>query len=249
MGSGPNARVYSRALLKTWNKEGFVPPTETNVHRDALCSVVMGRPLLQRLVVGGWWRLVVGGWWQLAVGRYWLVAAGGCRLAVGSGWHLAVVGWWSLGAVLKGSAEPKKTWLPQDSPGLRCVGWGGRRINPSSPPPFGIQTVFEISGILRTKIKSTQSKRQRLPDSRPGDLQTALQCGGPLGERRMPGVLHIPLGGRESAGRWRGSPPHKCTSCWGHLPETSWGAQDLGPRSTIGNSYLLLWPWQQTHPQ
>ena len=45
-------------------------PTEVNVHGDALCFMVMGPSLLQRLVVGGWWQLAVGGWWRLAVGGW-----------------------------------------------------------------------------------------------------------------------------------------------------------------------------------
>ena len=61
--------------------EGFVTLTETNVHGDALCVMVMGPSLLQRLAVGVWW-LAVGGWRRLAVG-----------------------GWWSLGLSL-----PKKNW-------------------------------------------------------------------------------------------------------------------------------------------
>ena len=50
---------------------------------DALCFMVMGPSLLQRLAVGSW-LLVVGGGWRLAVGS----------------WQLAVGGWRSLGAVL-----------------------------------------------------------------------------------------------------------------------------------------------------
>ena len=48
-------------------KKTFVTPTETNVHRNALCFMVMGPSLLQRLAVGGWWRLAVGGGWRLVV--------------------------------------------------------------------------------------------------------------------------------------------------------------------------------------
>ena len=97
-------------------------PTETNVHGDALCFMIMGPSLLQRLVVGGWWplaavrgwrfvvrgRLAVGGWWQLAaVGDWW-------RLAVGDGWQLAVPGGcperpsWVLNL---------KIWVLKDGPG------------------------------------------------------------------------------------------------------------------------------------
>ena len=48
---------------------GFVLPTETNVHGDALCFVVMGPSVVQRLAVGGWQRLrlVVGGPWGLSL--------------------------------------------------------------------------------------------------------------------------------------------------------------------------------------
>ena len=48
-------------------KKTFATPTEKNVHGDALCFVVMGPSLLQRLAVGGW-RLVAVGGWRLAVG-------------------------------------------------------------------------------------------------------------------------------------------------------------------------------------
>ena len=48
----------------------FLTPTETNVHGDALCFMIMGPPLLQRVAVGGGWRLAVGGWR--------LVVPGGC---------------------------------------------------------------------------------------------------------------------------------------------------------------------------
>ena len=67
-------------------RKGFGPPTETNVHGDALCFNVMGPSLLQRLAVGGW-RLAVGGGWRLvAVGGWWrLAAVGGWRLAVPGG--------------------------------------------------------------------------------------------------------------------------------------------------------------------
>ena len=47
-------------------------PTETNVHGDALCFMVMRPSLLQRLAVGGGWRLaVVGSWRLVAVGGHW----------------------------------------------------------------------------------------------------------------------------------------------------------------------------------
>ena len=70
---------------------GCVLPTETNVHGDALCFMVMGPSLLQRLAVGGWW-LAVGGW----------------RLAVGGPWGV------SLRAVL----DKKEIRVLKDSPGL-----------------------------------------------------------------------------------------------------------------------------------
>ena len=55
-----------KAVLKGKMKT-FVTPTETHVHGDALCFLVMGPSLLQRLVVGGWWQLAVGGGWRLVV--------------------------------------------------------------------------------------------------------------------------------------------------------------------------------------
>ena len=76
-------------------KKEKVTPTETNLHGDALCFMVIGRPLLRRLAVGGWRRLVVGGWWLAGIG-------GWQRLAVvGVWWRLAVGGWRSLGAVFQ----------------------------------------------------------------------------------------------------------------------------------------------------
>ena len=54
-------------------------PTGTNVDGDALCFMVMGPPLLQRLAVGGWWLVVVGSSWRLAVGGSWRLAVGGCN--------------------------------------------------------------------------------------------------------------------------------------------------------------------------
>ena len=76
-------------------KKAFAMPTETKVHRDALCSVVkMGKTKRRSSrMVGGWWRLAVGGGWRLAVGGGWrLAVGGGWRLAVGGGWRLAVGG-------------------------------------------------------------------------------------------------------------------------------------------------------------
>ena len=55
----------------------FVTPTEMKVHGDALCFVVMGPSLLQRLVVGGWRLVVGGGWRRLAVGGWRLVVPRG----------------------------------------------------------------------------------------------------------------------------------------------------------------------------
>ena len=97
--------MEGRAVLKG-EKKTFATPTETNVHGDALCFMVMEPSLLQKLTVGGWWRLAVGGWWRLAaVGGWWglvvsgwgrFAALGGSRSAVGDGWRLAVGGPWGL---------------------------------------------------------------------------------------------------------------------------------------------------------
>ena len=70
-----------RAVLKGGEGgggEGFVTPTETNVHGDALCFIVKtwarhkttetGVNNGRRLAALGGWRLAVGGGWQLAVG-------------------------------------------------------------------------------------------------------------------------------------------------------------------------------------
>ena len=55
-----------------------------NVHGDALCFLVMGPSLLQRLAVDGWWRFAAVGGWRLA-------AICGWRLvAVGGGWRLVI---------------------------------------------------------------------------------------------------------------------------------------------------------------
>ena len=72
-------KVVDRAV-RTRKKKTFVTPTEKNVHGDALCYIVMGPFVLQRLAVGGW-RLVAVGGWRLAVGGSWRLAAvvpGGC---------------------------------------------------------------------------------------------------------------------------------------------------------------------------
>ena len=93
-----------RPGLSLREKEGFITPTETKVHEDALCFLVLGPSLLYMLAVGGGWRrlVVVGGGWRLAV-------VGGRQLvAVGSWWRLVVGGWRSLGAVLKGCPKWKK---------------------------------------------------------------------------------------------------------------------------------------------
>ena len=66
-------------------KKTLVKPTETNVHGDALCFMVMGPSLLQRLAVGGWRLVGIGGWLLMAVGRWQLVAVGGWRLVVPGG--------------------------------------------------------------------------------------------------------------------------------------------------------------------
>ena len=91
--------VTSRAVLKGRKKKTLVTPTEMNFHGDALCFMVMGPSLLQKLAVGAWWQLAVdGGWCRLVVDGGWWVAGGGGwqRLAVGGGWRLAVVGGWRL---------------------------------------------------------------------------------------------------------------------------------------------------------
>ena len=87
--------MFAVAVLKGKNRT-FLTPAETMVHGDALCFMVMGPSLLQRLVVGGWWPLVVGGRWRLVVGGWWLGVGSWQRLAVGGGWQLAVGGPWGL---------------------------------------------------------------------------------------------------------------------------------------------------------
>ena len=60
----------SGAVLKA-KKRGFVTPTETNVHGDALCFMIKpwAKPQRQyRTMFGGWRRLAVGGWRLLALG-------------------------------------------------------------------------------------------------------------------------------------------------------------------------------------
>ena len=88
-----------RAVLKGGKKrkrKGFVTPTKTNVHGDALCFMVI-------LFFKGW-RLAVGGWWLVAVvGGWWLAVGGWRRLAAVGSWQLVV-----RGAVLKGCPEQKK---------------------------------------------------------------------------------------------------------------------------------------------
>ena len=98
----PQRRVFQRAggrggqgcPERGGKRKRFITPTETNVHGDALCFMVMGPSLLQRLAVGGWRLAAVGGWWELAVGGGW--------------WRLAVSGRWSLGTVLQGCPSHKK---------------------------------------------------------------------------------------------------------------------------------------------
>ena len=84
--------LSAKAVLKGEGGRGgktFVTPTETNVHGDALCLMVMGPCLLQRLVAGSWRLVVVGSWWLMAFGGWWW-------LAVGGWWWLAVGGWQGL---------------------------------------------------------------------------------------------------------------------------------------------------------
>ena len=86
-----------RAFLKGGGgRKGFVTPTETNVHGDALCFMVIGPSLIQRLAVGGWRLATVGGGWCLAVAGCWLVVVGGWRLAAVGSWRLLAVGGWRL---------------------------------------------------------------------------------------------------------------------------------------------------------
>ena len=88
--------------------EAFVTPTPTNDHRDALCFLVMGPSLLQRLAVGGWQRLAAVGGWRLVVG-------GGWRLALSvDGWRMAVGGLW--GRSLRAFLNKKIFRLLQDPP-------------------------------------------------------------------------------------------------------------------------------------
>ena len=61
--------------------EGFVTPSETNVHGDALCFMVKtwARHKTTETVLKNGWRLAaVGGWRLAAVGGWWLVVIGGC---------------------------------------------------------------------------------------------------------------------------------------------------------------------------
>ena len=100
-----SVRGITGAILAWEKNNGFVMPTETNLHEDALCF--MGRTwarhgTTEALLNNGWRLAAVGGWWRSAVGGGWWTAAGSWRLAVG-GWRLAVGGWWSLGAVPKGA--------------------------------------------------------------------------------------------------------------------------------------------------
>ena len=68
--SAPSQDAPAQTAHRT---RAFVTPTGTNVHGGALCFMVMGPSLLQRLAVGGWWMVAVGGW-RLAVGGWRLVA-------------------------------------------------------------------------------------------------------------------------------------------------------------------------------
>ena len=129
-GSGGGGKGGGRGVLKN-KKKAIVTPTETNIHRDALCfmvktwarhnttETVLNNDGDRRRLAGGGWRLVAVGWWQLAIG------GGGRRLVVG-GWWLTIGGWWNQGAVLnKNSSEG----LFKDTPGV-CV-WGGG-VSPDS---------------------------------------------------------------------------------------------------------------------
>ena len=84
-GAGPWGRGGAGLPLRGGKEKTFVTPTERNVHGDALCCLVMGLSLLERLAVGGWRLVVVSGWQLVVVG-------GGWQLAVGGGWRLAVGG-------------------------------------------------------------------------------------------------------------------------------------------------------------
>ena len=91
----------SRATLKG-EKKGFVMPTETNVHGDALCFMVKTWATTETALNNGWrltapggWRLRLaagGGWRLVAVGGWWLVAVGGWWLAVGGPWEAVLKG-------------------------------------------------------------------------------------------------------------------------------------------------------------
>ena len=76
-------------MEKKEKRKGFVTPTETTVHGDALCF--MGKTWARHKTT------------EIVLNiEQWLAVGGGWRLAVGCGWRLAVGGWCSLGAVLKG---------------------------------------------------------------------------------------------------------------------------------------------------
>ena len=82
------------AVLEGEKKKGFVTPTRTNVHGDALCFMVKtwARHKTTETGLNNGWRLVaVGGWW--VAGGGWRLAGGGWRL-VGGAWWVAVGGWW-----------------------------------------------------------------------------------------------------------------------------------------------------------
>ena len=82
----PKKVSYMKKNMRAWwpgvpppPEKSFVTPTQTNVHRDALCFMVKtwATHKKQWLAVGGWrlavsgCELVVGGWWSFAVGRPW----------------------------------------------------------------------------------------------------------------------------------------------------------------------------------
>ena len=81
--SGVHGCTAGLSVRGVGNK-GFVTPTDTNVHGDALCFMVNEwqdtrhrSTIEQWLAVGGGWRLVAVGGWQSAVGGGWRLAVGG----------------------------------------------------------------------------------------------------------------------------------------------------------------------------
>ena len=87
----PSLPAPLRAVVK--EKEGFVTPTETNLHGDALCFVVKiwaRHKTTEASLNNGC------DWWLVAVDGGWLAVAGGWRLAVGGWWRLVLGGGWRL---------------------------------------------------------------------------------------------------------------------------------------------------------